>query len=77
MDGAETARSMPTRPDFFNDPKYWRRRAEEARMLAEQMSGELAKQTMLTVAADCESFAVRAATRHFDELAVRCVIKGS
>ena len=29
------------------------------------------------VAADCDRFAVRAAMRHFDELAVRRVIKGS
>ena len=41
------------------------------------MSNEKAKETMLMVAADCDRFAVRAAMRHFDELAVRRVIKGS
>ena len=72
----ERARSMPTAPQL-NDPGYWHRRAEEARALAQQMSNEKAKETMLMVAADCDRFAVRAAMRHFDELAVRRVIKGS
>ena len=70
---------MPT-ARYFNDPEYWRERAEEARALAQQMSNEKAKETMLMVAADCDGFAVRAAMRHFDELFVRRVIdemKGS
>ena len=67
---------MPTAPDF-NHPGYWHRRAEEARALAQQMSNEKAKETMLMVAADCDRFAVRATMRHFDELAVRRVIRGA
>ena len=72
-------RSMPTVPDF-NHPGYWHRRAEEARALAQQMSNEKAKETMLMVAADCDRFAVRAAMRSIDELFVRRIInemKGS
>ena len=41
------------------------------------MSNEKAKETMLMVAADCDKFAARAAMRHFEEIAVRRVIKGS
>ena len=67
---------MPIAPDV-NDPEYWHQRAKEARRLAERMIDETAKRTMLSVAADCDRFAVRAAMRHFDELAVRRVIKGS
>jgi hypothetical protein len=67
---------MPTAPQL-NDPGYWHRRAEEARALAQHMSNEKAKETMLMVAADCDRFAVTAAMRHFDEVAVRRVIKGS
>jgi hypothetical protein len=37
---------MPTAPRF-NDPGYWHRRAEEARDLAQHMSNEKAKETML------------------------------
>ena len=70
---------MPTKPDF-NDPEYWQLRAEEARELAERMSDETAKETMLMVAKDCDEFAVRAAMRSIDQLAVRRLIgetKGS
>jgi hypothetical protein len=70
---------MPTAPDF-NDPDYWHQRAKEARSLAARMSNETAKQTMLMVAKDCDSFAVRAAMRSIDELFVRRIInetKGS
>ena len=69
----ERVRSMPTAPDF-NDPDYWHQRAEEARSLAERMSDETAKQTMLMVANDCDGFAVRAATRSIDELFARRII---
>ena len=70
---------MLTTPQF-NDPGYWHRRAEEACALAQQMSNEKAKETMLMVAADCDRFAVEAAMRSIDELFVRRVIdemKGS
>jgi hypothetical protein len=47
----------------FKDPEHWRRRAEEARALAEQMSDEWSKQTMLKIADDYDKLAVRAAIR--------------
>jgi len=48
---------------FINDPEHWRNRAEEARTLADQMSDEASKQTMLRIAADYERLAERAALR--------------
>ena len=39
----ERARSMPIAPDV-NDPEYWQQRAKEARLLAERMPDETAKQ---------------------------------
>jgi hypothetical protein len=41
---------MPEHP--INDPKRWRRRAEEARALAEQIADPEAKRTMLKNADD-------------------------
>jgi hypothetical protein len=70
---------MPTTP-YYNDPEYWRERAEEARVLAELMMDKTAKEAMLRVAEDCDAFAVRAAMRSIDELFVRRLIdetKGS
>ena len=51
----------------FNNPRYWHRRAEEARVLAEQTSGERNKERMLKVADDYDQIAVRAAIRSIDE----------
>jgi hypothetical protein len=51
----------------FNDPRYWHRRAEEARVLAKQMSNELHKKTMLKIADDYDGLAVKAAIRFMDE----------
>ena len=51
----------------FNDPRYWHRRAEEARVLAEQISGERNKERMLKVADDYDELAVRAAIRSIGE----------
>jgi hypothetical protein len=48
--------------------------------LAEQMKDEMAKQTMLMVAKECDEFAVQAAMLHFEKLFVRRLIhepKGS
>jgi hypothetical protein len=42
----------------FDDPEYWRQRAEEARLLAE---------LMFSVAEDCDELAVKAAIRPMDE----------
>ena len=47
----------------INDPEHWRRRAEESRVLAEQMNDETAKQVMLRIADDYVELAVRAAIR--------------
>jgi hypothetical protein len=43
---------MPEHP--INDPKHWRRRAKEARALAEQIADPEAKRTMLKNADDYE-----------------------
>ena len=64
---------MPTTPDL-DHAEFWHQRAEEARGAAERMIDQTAKQTMLRVAEDCETFSVRAAMRSIDELFVRRVI---
>ena len=51
----------------FNDPEHWRQRAEEARVLAEQMTDETTKQMMLGVAEDYDKLTVRAAIRLADK----------
>jgi len=50
----------------FDDSQYWRQRAEEARVLAEQTSNERAKKTMLTIADDYDELAVRAVMRSIE-----------
>ena len=50
----------------FDDPQYWHQRAEEARVLAEQMSNELHKEMMLKVADNYDQLAVKAAVRFID-----------
>jgi hypothetical protein len=47
----------------FNDADHWRKRAEESRMLAEQMSDVTCKQMLLRIADDYEILAVRALQR--------------
>jgi hypothetical protein len=56
-------RSMPSSP-HFNDPEYYRRRAEEARVLAEQTTDQTTKKL---IAGDCDDLAARAAKRSIDE----------
>jgi hypothetical protein len=51
----------------FNDPTHWQQRAEEARVLAEQMKDEVTKQLMLGIAQDYDTLAVRAAIRLADK----------
>ena len=68
----ERTRSMPIAPDV-NDPEYWQQRAKEARLLAERMPDETAKQTMLSVAEECDKFAIKAAMCSIYELAISCV----
>ena len=60
------ARSKLAAPQF-NNPKYWHQRAEEARAMAKQMSGELGKKMMLRLADDYDGLAVKAAVRSIDE----------
>jgi DNA mismatch repair ATPase MutS len=48
---------IPEHP--INDPKHWRRRAKEARALAEQIADPEAKRTMLKNADDYERLAQR------------------
>jgi hypothetical protein len=47
----------------LNDPKYWRRRAEEVRAVAVQMKDPHTKAIMLGIAQDYEKLAKRAEQR--------------
>ena len=47
----------------INDPQYWRRRAEEARTLAEELTDPDAKRKMLKIAETYEQLSVRALQR--------------
>jgi hypothetical protein len=58
---------MPSAP-HFNDPDHWHRRAEESRVLAEQMSDEISKEMMLRIADDYDKLAIRAFVRLIDEI---------
>lgn len=56
---------MPTARHFY-DPEHWKQRAEEARTLAEEMSDETSRRTMLRIAVDYDNLALRAAIRLAD-----------
>ena len=56
---------MPNAP-HFNDPEHWRQRAEESRVLVEQMTDETARKSMLGIADHYNKLAVRAAMRLLD-----------
>ena len=45
---------------LINDPEHWRKRADEARSLADDMKDEISKQMTLQIADDYEHFAKRA-----------------
>jgi hypothetical protein len=64
---------MPSAPDV-NAPEYWQQRAKEARLLAERVIDETAKQTMLSVAEVGDRFAIGAAMCSIYELAIRRLI---
>jgi hypothetical protein len=55
----------------INDPKHWRARAEEARLLANQMNDSEAKAAMLRIARDYEHLARRAEDRALGRLPQR------
>jgi hypothetical protein len=48
---------------LINDPEHWRKRADEARSLANDMKDEISKQMMLQIADDYEHRAKRAEQR--------------
>jgi hypothetical protein len=52
---------VPASP--INDPEHWRKRADEARSLANDVKDEISKQMMLQVADDYEHCAKRAQQR--------------
>jgi hypothetical protein len=52
---------VPT--SFINDPEHWRKRADEARSLADDMKDEISKQMMLQIADDYERLVKRAEQR--------------
>ena len=45
---------------LINDPEHWRKRADEARNLADDMKDEISKQMTLQIADDYEHLAKRA-----------------
>jgi hypothetical protein len=53
---------------IFDDPKHWLGRAEEARVLAEQMSDAASREMMLGIAKDYERLAERAEQRAQEKL---------
>jgi hypothetical protein len=53
----------------FNDPRHWHDRAEEARILAEQMNDDLSRTMMLRPAEDYDKLAARALVRLADKAA--------
>lgn len=50
----------------INDPKHWRERAEEARIVADELTDADSKRRMLRIAEDCEELAKRAEKRPRD-----------
>ena len=48
---------------LINDPEHWRKRADEARSLADDMKDEISKQMTLQIADDYEHLAKRAEQR--------------
>ena len=50
-------------PKSFDDAEHWRRRAEEARAHADQMSDEKSREMMLGIAVDYDRLAARAEER--------------
>jgi hypothetical protein len=57
----------------FKEPPHWRRRAEEARTLADELTDAEAKRKMLKIAEDYEALAIRAEQRlrHYSSATIR------
>ena len=49
--------------DLLRDPKHWRERADEARRVADKLTDQDAKKTMLGIAASYDRLAERAQIR--------------
>jgi predicted Rossmann-fold nucleotide-binding protein len=50
-------------PSLHNDPEHWRKRAKEARALAEKMTDAVSKKAMMEVAEKYDEVAARAVER--------------
>jgi hypothetical protein len=50
-------------PSLQNDPEHWRKRAKEARALAEKMTDAVSKKAMMEVAEKYDEVAARAVER--------------
>jgi hypothetical protein len=57
-------------PLMYNDPEHWRKRAEEARQIAEQMTDAVGKKAMLQIAGRYHEIADRAAAHQAGKTAV-------
>jgi hypothetical protein len=53
---------MSTLSSPVNDPAYWQQRAEETRVLSDQLDDPIAKQTMLEIALSYEQLAASSYT---------------
>src|SRR5262249_25556136 len=74
---AQTGRRSVTSHPHFNNPQHWRDRAEDARILAEQMHDDLCRAMMLRIAEDYEKLAERASLRVTDSKATQSGPRGS
>ena len=54
---------MSVKKSKVSDPQHWRRRAEEARTLADELTDADAKCKMLKIAEDYETLAIQAVQR--------------
>jgi hypothetical protein len=54
---------LPVAKVPINDPKHWRKRAEDARTIADSTTDDQSKKTMLRIAEDYEQLARRAERR--------------
>jgi hypothetical protein len=55
--------ALTMRADSINNPEHWRKRAEEMRLLADQMKDEDSKQAVLRIASEYDHLSQRAEQR--------------